>query len=171
MTDFLNRISSYNIFNNLFPGVLLVGVLNYLGLVQLNDLNLFVQFFLFYFAGMTVSRIGSVLIEPIFKFIGIVRYAQYSDYIDAAGKDAKIETLLEANNTYRTIVALFFCALVVLCTEYFFSCLQLSVGTRLFAYLFVVFCIYVAAYRKQTDYVRKRVEKIIKALPQNHNNR
>jgi hypothetical protein len=160
MTDLLTKISSYNLFNNLFPGALFVFLSQQLDLVTIKEQNLVLLFFLFYFAGMTVSRIGSVIVEPIFKRLGIVRYASYSDYIEASSKDSKIELLLEANNTYRTIVSLFFCTSAFWVSEFVFGYLSGMAPLKTAFYFVLLILIYVFSYRKQTEFVRKRVQKI-----------
>ena len=98
MKDILDKLTSYNIFNYLFPGVLFVIIAK-----ATTDYN-FVQednllgAFLYYFIGMTISRFGSVIIEPLFKKIKLVKYRDYKEFIDASKKDSKIELLLEVNN-------------------------------------------------------------------------
>ena len=159
MSDLLNKITSYNIFNNLFPGALFVFVSNYLGLFSVTESNVIVELFIYYFIGMTISRFGSVIIEPAFKKIGIVNYAPYSDYVSAASADPKIDILLEVNNTYRTLVALFVLLLLVFAgnrLSVYFGASQNIVNSVL---LVSVFLLYVCSYRKQTSFIRERVLK------------
>ena len=54
---------------------------------------------------MIISRLGSIVLEPIVIKLGIVRYAKYKDYITASSIDKKIDVLLEITNLYRTTAA------------------------------------------------------------------
>lgn len=125
--------------------------------------ELAVGVFLYYFVGMIISRVGSVIIEPVFKKIGIVKYAPYNDYLRAAGKDPGIADLLEANNSYRTLTAMCLLLLVTLFTVWAVEIWGVNMWhVRLIAVLALV-VIFIAAYRKQTNYIRKRVELALEA--------
>jgi hypothetical protein len=158
MGDFLSRISSYNLFNYLFPGVLFVHAGTYLGFLHLPDTNLVADFFLYYFAGMVVSRIGSVIVEPLFQKIHIVEYAAYEDYLKACGSDTKLENLLEANNTYRTLVSLFLTASACYLLDMILDRLAFEQRTTGILLLTAGFVLFVFSYRKQTSYIRRRVQ-------------
>ena len=93
-------------------------------------------------------------------------FADYKDYIDACKDDPKIEILSEVNNTYRTIVAAFISFGVVLLYDKFIydnlekscSCANEIIG--ILVGIFVLF-VFITSYKKQTDYIRKRVEKYL----------
>ena len=63
--------------------------------------------FLYYFLGLVVSRFGSLVIGPLLKSFSFIKFADYRAFIDASKKDTQIEVLSEANNSYRTLCALF----------------------------------------------------------------
>jgi magnesium-transporting ATPase (P-type) len=157
MADLLSKISSYNLFNNLLPGILLVFALSKLEIVNLDDTNPFVAAFIFYFLGMLVSRVGSIFIEPAFKKLKIVEYADYSDYVAASSLDPRIEVLLEANNTYRTMVALFASIVAIAFFQKLFSYLELHSDWQFMLAFFAVALVFVCSYRKQTEFIKKRV--------------
>jgi hypothetical protein len=56
MKEFITKISSYNIFNNLLPGILFVFLLNKITIYNLLQDDLVVGFFLYYFIGITISN-------------------------------------------------------------------------------------------------------------------
>jgi hypothetical protein len=157
MNDLLNKISSYNVFNYLFPGVVfavLAGEVINRSLVQHDVVT---GAFLYYFLGMVVSRFGSLIIEPILKGLKFVRFANYKDFVLASQKDAKLDVLSEMNNTYRTLAALF--SLLLLLKLYVklearFPGLKPWEATILTALLLLMFLV---SYRKQTGYITKRV--------------
>lgn len=103
LAQIVEKISSYNIVNNLYPGILFVYVLKIMFETDLLLNNWFENLIVFYFVGMVLSRIGSIIIEPVMKKIKIIKYAPYQDYVKASSIDPLVATLSETNNTYRTL--------------------------------------------------------------------
>ena len=110
LKQIVEKISSYNIFNNLYPGILFIYLLKFLFEINLLSDNLFENLILFYFAGMVLSRIGSIIIKPMMKEIKLIIDAPYSDYVKASSIEPLVDTLSEVNNTYRTLLSTFICA-------------------------------------------------------------
>ena len=113
MKDILDKISSYNIFNYLLPGIIFVCISKYFTNYDFIQANDFIGAFLYYFIGMVISRFGSLCIEPILRRISFVKFADYSNYDATSKKDKKVDTLSEVNNTYRTIIAMVVILLVL----------------------------------------------------------
>ncbi|MFY7814014.1 MAG: hypothetical protein ACOVRK_02370 [Chryseobacterium taeanense] len=112
MKEFLDKISSYNIFNYLFPGVLFAYIItNFCG-YNLIQKDILIGVFLYYFIGMIVSRFGSICLEPFLKWINFLKFESYKDFVVASQKDSKIELLSEVNNTYRTLISMLLLALL-----------------------------------------------------------
>ena len=158
MKDLLEKISSYNLFNYLFPGVIFVVLLNEYSSYQINIENLFISFFVYYFLGLIISRVGSVVIEPILRKTKFVEFSEYSDFVKASAKDSKIEILSEVNNMYRSIVAMILV---------FFLLLGYSGLKRLWDFFtsiehylcgIILFIFFLFAYKKQTKYITKRIK-------------
>lgn len=159
MEAFLEKLSSYNILNNLLPGIVYCYLMeSLLGNKVVNE-SLVENIFIYYFIGMIINRIGSVLVEPICKKLKIVKYAEYNKYLDAIKTDEKIEVLLETNNTYRSFVAVLLC--VVISKIYLLVCNRLQIGKEvsIIIVLLGLIVLFIFAYRKQTNYIRNRVEK------------
>ena len=68
---FSEKISSYNIFNNLFPGIIFTFVINRTTRFNIGTDSLFENVFIHYFIGMVISRVGSIFIEKLLKKIKI----------------------------------------------------------------------------------------------------
>lgn len=170
MEAFLTKLSSYNFINYIFPGVLL----NYFfakifNIELLNNCTEIEKLFIYYFIGLFISRIGSLILEPAVQKINFIVYAPYSDYVTAKTIDKDIETLLEVTNTYRTLAALFLC-LTLICLLYMIFnflnyCLKninqfmfIVSGTLLSIIFFICFLI---SYKKQVGYIKKRVTKTL----------
>jgi len=160
MKDLLNKVSSYNILNNLLPGGVFVFLLRRMTSFNLYDENAVIQLIICYFAGMIISRFGSVIVEPVLR--KFVKFAEYPDYIKASKKDAKIEILLETNNTYRSFAALFVVLFLAELYEVLEKKLPVCENIRFFLIFIVLFLLFVISYIKQTKYIVNRVKEALK---------
>jgi hypothetical protein len=158
MNELLSKLSSYNVFNYLFPGIIfaiLAGEIIHYPIIQK---DVFTGAFLYYFLGLVVSRFGSLIIEPFLKRVSFVKFADYKDFVAASQKDPKLDVLSETNNTYRTLASLFSLVLllkVYMRVEAHFPALRKWDGTILGVLLLVMFLF---SYRKQTSYITKRIK-------------
>ena len=158
MSDLLTKISSYNIFNYLLPGILFaVGSDAWLN-TPIIQKDILLTAFVCYFAGMVVSRIGSLIIDPIAKQIGFVKYASYPDFVRAANTDPKIEVLSEVNNTYRTLCSLFLCMVTLKIYLTVEGMIPSLASARLPIMVIALLVIFAMSYRKQSAYITKRVK-------------
>ena len=157
MDKILEKISSYNIFNYLFPGVVFCVVCDKYFSIPLIQETIVNGIFLYYFIGLVISRIGSVVIEPTMKKVGLLEFSEYSDFVQASKTDSKIEILSEANNMYRTILSMIvILGLTVLCSE---ALKQWPEYTNHVKYILIgsLLVIFLFSYIKQTNYIAKRV--------------
>jgi predicted neutral ceramidase superfamily lipid hydrolase len=161
MNEIINKLSSYNILNFLIPGgVYLLLCDNYL---DFNIETSSVSFLLVaYIAGMIISRVGSLIIEPIFRSIKLISYAKYSDYVKASMKDQKIETLLMETNMLRTMISLVLLFLFSVLIQRIKIQFDLHHNLILFIGLIFVLLILFLSYRKQISYIKKRIDISIK---------
>jgi hypothetical protein len=158
MSELLNKISSYNIFNYLFPGIVFSALASWMMHRSLPQENVLTGAFLYYFVGLVVSRFGSLVIEPLLKSITFVQFVAYKEFVAASKKDEHLTVLSEVNNTYRTLCAAFTLLLFVkpyslLVTR--FPSLKEWAVTILCILLLALFLF---SYRKQTEYVVKRTK-------------
>src|SRR3989344_7226229 len=84
MKDILDKITSYNLFNYLLPGVLFVAILDRFTLYSLVQENLVIGAFVYYFVGLVISRFGSLVVEPILRWTSFLKFVSYSDFISAS---------------------------------------------------------------------------------------
>ena len=151
------KLSAYQVFNYLLPGAVFAATFGLVSRYNILVGNVVVDVIVIYFVGMALSRIGSLVIEPIFKSLRIVTYANYDDYLEAAKSDPTIPTLLQENNTYRTMTATFLSLLFV---KIALSVQQHWAGTNLhldWVWPIALLLLFALSYRKQTAYIRKRV--------------
>lgn len=154
----LQRISSYNIFNYLLPGIVYVAFLEVISSYSLYQENIVIGLFLYYFLGMVISRIGSLIIEPLLKKLRIIKFAPYSNYVKASKQDKKIELLSEVNNTYRTIISLFLILLMTLLFEHIFQFFSISDRGISIIIIVGILILFILSYRKQTIYITERID-------------
>ena len=125
MKELVEKLSSYNLLNYLLPGALFAVFAERITSYKVIQTDVVVALFLYYFVGMVISRIGSLCVEPFLKLTGFVKFSEYSDFVTVAARDPKLDTLSEANNTYRTLCSLFLALGIVKLYEG----LSLKVGT------------------------------------------
>jgi hypothetical protein len=160
MKEAFDKISSYNIFNYLFPGIIFVLFAKYFFGYDFIQSNEFIGAFLYYFIGMIISRFGSNVIDPILKKTKILIFAEYKDFVFASTKDEKIEVLSEVNNTYRTIFSLIILLLILRFYNYLETLLSIPKQLSLFLFLIMLVLLFFFSYRKQTMYITKRIKII-----------
>lgn len=159
MTDLLSKLTSYNLFNYLLPGTVFVVLAEHFTQHSFVQDDALLAFFVYYFIGLVISRIGSLAIEPVLKKSKLVRLAPYQDYVRRSVEDPKIEVLSEANNTYRTLLATVVAVGVLRVSDWASQSLGISVDRDSALLLLGLAVLFVLSYRKQSDYVRSRVTR------------
>jgi hypothetical protein len=158
MKDLFDKLTTYNIFNYLFPGILFVVIANAITDYNLIQENNFLGAFLYYFIGMTISRFGSVIIEPTLKKLKFIKFREYKDFVNASKQDTKIELFSEINNTYRTLNSMLLLLLALklynTCAVYF----KIDNSIALVFLTVLITSLYLFSYRKQTNYITKRID-------------
>lgn len=161
MSEALNKISAYEFFNVLFPGVLLwFYTINLFDVKIVPTDNIVSQSLSLlcttYLVGLVVSKIGSLVLEPIAKKMKIVKW--HKDYYLAEKEDEKIKILLRDMNMYRSIMSLSFIALILTLCKYFLcggiECNELLVRMTSIVFIFVLF---IVSYRKQSILITNRI--------------
>jgi hypothetical protein len=159
MSDFFKNLSSYNLFNNLLPGVVFCVLIDKIFLMSIIQTDITSGIFFYYFIGLVISRIGSIIVEPILKKIGFLSFAIYTDFISASKEDLKIDILSETNNMYRTMLSMML--LISLIGVYNFLGTSYKWLNQSSSYVVIVSLIFLFAfsYKKQTQFIKSRVEK------------
>jgi sterol desaturase/sphingolipid hydroxylase (fatty acid hydroxylase superfamily) len=159
LSDLLDKLTSYNLFNYLLPGAVFAYFAEGSFSIKLVPDDLVTAAFIYYFLGVLASRFGSLFLEPLLKRFGFIKLESYEAFLSASEKDAKIEILVESANMYRTFFSTML--LLLLLSAYFklevlYPYLQewrTSIGGIFLALTFLL------AYKKQTDYITSRVRK------------
>ena len=158
MKELLDKISSYNVFNYLFPGILFAVISKEFTAYSFLQDNLIIGAFVYYFIGLVISRFGSLVIEPLLRKLSFLKFANYKDFVSASKKDSKIEVLLEINNMYRTLISMFVLIFLLKLYELIESSAPIlkDWSTYILLALLLVMCLF--SYRKQTSYITKRIK-------------
>ncbi len=173
----LEKISSYNIFNNFFPGIIFCYIVKIFTNYELNTGNLWENLFVYYFWGLIIGRIGSLIIENLLLKIRIknkknktrendIERVPYDEYIKASEKYSFIKILNETNNMYRAMISVFACVLIIKIYE-ILSIYLVNLFGQIEILLEIILLItgmilFIMSYKKQTDYIRKRVKDYTK---------
>jgi hypothetical protein len=155
----LNNLTAYDILNALVPGSLVAFAITSSTVFNLFSDQQAVSLVLLFGYGLVMSRIGSVLMEPIFLKIGIIaRPNSYEEFIEAAKTDSRIDRLVEVSNMHRTICAstLTFMGIFVWC--YFLEKTNTSFWSLFLAAL-AVLILFTFSWRKQEMFIVKRINQ------------
>lgn len=158
MKEALEKLDTYQILTNLFPGFFFGLGLRYLFNFQLATSGAITDIVVFYFMGLIVGRFGSVVVEPCLEKLHLIRRSPYSAFLKAEKCDAKISSLLTACNYFRSLLAgvllfpvIWLLKLLALQWQWFGSHWKVVLVFSLILLLF-------ASYRKQIGFIRARVE-------------
>jgi hypothetical protein len=158
MKELLDKISSYNIFNYLLPGTLFAAFVERFSDHKFPHGNIVVELFAFYFAGLVISRIGSLVVGPTLQKTKFIRFSPYGDFIRASTHDPKIELFSEQNNMYRTLCALFVALPAFKGADWVAKRLEVPHDVLLTVASGLLCVLFAFAYRKQTQFIKKRVD-------------
>ena len=115
METLLSLLSTYELFNNIFPGIIFSYFLNLEGYtLVVEKIDIYEKLFIYYFIGLIISRIGSLFLEPLFRKLKIIKFADYSKFLKTEEKDSKIHILVLVNNMYRSFIIVFLLCFLLL---------------------------------------------------------
>lgn len=158
MSDILDKISSYNIFNYLLPGSLFAAIADAYSSYSLIQKDVLIGIFAYYFFGLVISRIGSLVVEPVLTKIGFLKYADYTEFVSASKADKKIDQLVEINNMYRTLLSLFLMLIAFLAFDRLASLYPSMATWAPYIGFVALIGLFLFSYQKQTNYIVKRVD-------------
>lgn len=153
MENLINKGSEYNIFNNLFIGAIGFLILKVYFEVNLDDVLCLI--FTIYFIGMTINRIGSVILEQILKKLKFISKVKYNEYIEASKIDKKLDIINQERNIYRSLFTLGIIMLLLESASLFCDINKIPI---IIPIIFITL-LYGFSFRKQNKYIVKRVKK------------
>lgn len=162
MDKIIEKIDSYNIFTNIVPGyVFLIFNLYYF---QINCLNIGEQIIISYFAGQTLSRLGSIIVQKIlFKFTE-EKGETYDKYILASENDPKINVLMQERNMCRTFCTLFAICIIEIIISKLLKVYSIPKDIIIIILITIFLVIYSISFCKYNKYIADRVRIYNKKL-------
>lgn len=161
MNELAQKISNYNIFNYLFPGIIVCFFLDRFGIYQILGKDIFVNGVVCYFIGLCVSRVSSLLIEKNLVRIKFIEKRAYKDCVQASKLDDKIELFSEISNSYRTLMLALLVIPIAQITKELFG-FHPSVWHRedwiIFGIFIALSILFLFVHRKQNNFVVKRID-------------
>jgi len=158
MNTIMAKLSSYNLFNYLLPGIIFVVILGNITPYSFIQEDIIVGAFIYYFIGLVISRFGSLVVEPIIKKVLCIKFAEYKDFVHASKKDSKIDIFSEVNNMYRTFSSMFVLLLLIKIYQIFSLDILWLNSNKLYILLTVLLIMFLCSYKKQTSYITKRIK-------------
>jgi len=153
----IEKLEAYHIFNYILPGALFGFLLEQMTTRTIFTEDLLLNVLIVYFAGMILSRLGSVIVEPILKAIRFVKYADYESYVKAEKSDPKLITLVQENNVFRTLSATFG-ILILMKLETSLQTIEPTIKPYFdWGWPILLFVLFVFSFRKQSSYIMRRV--------------
>lgn len=161
MKEFVDKLSSYHLLNYLLPGVIFIILAKKFTGYDLMMDNLIMGLFLYYFIGLFISRIGSLVIDPSLKRISFINPAPHGDYISASQKDQKLESLSEVNNLFRSLATLSLLLVVLKLWKLLENKIVWVENNHYWILVLVLFILFLYSYKKQTQLIVNRISAII----------
>ncbi|RKU09414.1 hypothetical protein C6502_12920 [Candidatus Poribacteria bacterium] len=160
MKAVLEKLSAYHIFGYLLPGSLFVILGERLTSFSLIQRSWIVGIVLYYFIGLVISRVGTLIVKPVLERIGLVREASYDDYVEASESDSRIDILSAQNNLFRTLCAMVMMLIGLKIGEKVIGVLPWGADVYDFIVLVALFILFVFSYRKKTQELVRRVKHV-----------
>ena len=162
MKEVFDKISPYDILNNILPGSALIIIFDRcFKEYSFGSAQVIENVFLYYLAGLLASRVGSLIVEPRLKVWGVIQYSPYNEFIQAERIDEKVATLSTINNMYRTFVSVFFILFLFNFYHFIINGSGFASFLTRFILFVLLFIISIFSYKKQTYLIKKRVSVII----------
>lgn len=156
MEQLAAKISGYHLVSYALTGAVLILSYGALHDFTVSD-SIPIQLGIAYAIGLAVSRIGSLIFELFLKKIKVIKYASYEDYIVADNSDPKVSQLAEQSAFYRTLSTGYICIGFISIFDNMRPIkFDISNISETIIY-FIASILFLFAYRKQNDFVYKRV--------------
>ena len=102
MEYILNLLLPFELFNNLFPGVIFI--------YFLKQYEVYESLLIAYFAGLLINRMASLFLEPILKalhFFDLFKISNYPEFLQGRKSNDRIKIPIQINNMYRAYLLIF----------------------------------------------------------------
>lgn len=160
MSSIIEKLDSYEIMTNLLPGAFFCMTLKFFLKLAIPAQNIGEEIVIYYFMGLIINRIGSVIIKPVLLKWHFIRELPYNEYVKAAQKDCKIGILSETNNYFRTLLTCTSLLPIVKILQLLIVKIEWLKTNWKWCVIIFFIIVFLFAYRKQTDFVCQRVKMV-----------
>ena len=151
-------VEIFSMIGNFISGVIFGYYLNDIIGIRILGKDMIFNICICYVVGLLVSRFGTLVVEKVLKKLKCINFANYTDYVVASKKDETLRFLSQINNFFRTIIAMVFLMITAYVLS-FFKAYLIEYKTPLTIILGVlVLVLMICSYKKQTEYINKRVQ-------------
>ena len=158
MSNFIEKMGSYQIMTNLLPGVFLGMALKLLLGITMPMENIGEEIIVYYFMGFIINRISSLIVKPVLKKCKFIHEAPYPDYSRAAKIDSKIDVLSETNNYFRALLTSSLLLIAIHIIRISIWKIEWISSNWNWISMISLVILFLFAYKKQTNFICKRVE-------------
>jgi hypothetical protein len=158
LKELSDKISSFNIFNYLLPGILFVVIAKELTGMDLILTRHLLGVFFYYFIGMVICLFGSLVIEPLLQRLNFIKFIDYRSFLLAARNDDQLELLSHINNIYQSMVSMSVLLIIVKVYSYLKYALAIPNSISIIFALVGIIVLFLFSYRKQAMHIAKRIE-------------
>lgn len=166
MEQLFNKLENYNVLNYILPAIVFIECCKYYVGIDFNITNnIIIDIFMYYFIGLIISRISSLIVEPLllkFRIINKKEISDKSDFYRAEKEDSKIKILFTDYNMYRNLITVFILLIILKLYKFLQKYILINsifTSTMVFIFLLILF---ILSYRKQLKYIHSRVENVKK---------
>ena len=152
----LSRLSKYDWFTTLLPGLFLFALLPRIGINAASE-SIVEEFGLVFFLGVVSSRVGATCIEQVARWFKLLE--PYEDYVDWSNADKeKADMLVRNANWFRSLcgMMLVFIGSFALQQAHFS---WLTPKVKICVVALVILALFLDAYRRQLDFTTRRIRK------------
>ena len=152
----LSRLSKYDWFTTLFPGLFLFALLPKIG-INIASESIVEEFGLVFFLGVVSSRVGATCVEQVARWFKLLE--SYEDYVDWSNADKeKADMLVRNANWFRSLcgMMLVFIGSFALQQAHFS---WLTPKVKICVVALVILALFLDAYRRQLDFTTRRIRK------------
>ena len=152
----IDRLSKYDWFTTILPGLFLFALLRRSG-VNITTGSIVEEFGLIFFFGIVCSRVGATCVEQVAKWHGLLE--PYEDYVDWSGANKeKADMLVRNSNWFRSLcgMVMVWGGLIIVKLMHF---TWLTRGVKLLISFLVLLIIFGDGYRRQLSFTTKRIRK------------
>jgi hypothetical protein len=158
METLLEKISSYQIFNHILPGTIFSYYLSKSFGINFQNDNMMITFIIYYFIGIIIGRISSIVIEPLFKKLKIAEYQPYQKFIVASKSDKKIILFSEFNNMYRSLITMMLLIGLSEIYRIFAQNIEFCSVWKIFVGILILIILFGFSYSKQSKFIFERID-------------